>query len=391
MRSSKCILLTGILGSLLAVLGISPAVACLVCSTPIAEQTVGYTAQGTAWDGMSGVQGNLRDIRDQLQGTPAAPSGVLRYNSDSSGPSVLDDEDADLLSPDSLAYTKKTKSKKNPIADVPPAPPVSTIQYAAWGQGFYDTEWRNGSVGGVDIGRTTHTLGGIGGADAVMTNVRTKGDAVVFGILTGITSSRVNANDGSTAHVSGPGVGFYAAYVDGGASVDTSFKVDFFSIDTAAPAAAPQSLGLNNYLWATNFNYKFQNVIGSWWVEPTAGFAYTSTVWNGASHAQGFTDGTDTRLQAGARIGTATTWNGMSVEPSLLFRFYDDVSITGGTVAGVVAPAAPSDAGKLFAAATGRVNVGVTNNIAAFLEGELRGTSGVLGAAINGGFRYTFK
>lgn len=388
---SRVILLTGFLGSCAVIGGTVPAAACMPCSVPVADQTAGYTAQGTAWDGMSGVQGNLRDIRDHLQDMTTASSGVLRYNWDPNDPSALEDEDADLLSPVSLAYAKKSKPK-NPLANVPAMAPVpSNVQYAAWGQGFYDTEWRSGSSAGVDFGRTTYTLGGIGGADVVVTNVRTKGDAFVFGILTGITSSHVNSNDGSTAQVTGPGVGFYAAYVDGGASIDTSFKVDFFSIGTAAPAAAPLSLGLNNYLWASNLNYKFQNVVAGWWVEPTVGFAYTSTVWNSSSHAQGLMDGTDTRLQAGARIGTSTTWNGWKVEPSLLFRLYDDVSITGGSVAQVVGPTAPNDAGKLFAAATGRLNVAVLNNVSAFVEGELRGTTGVFGAAINGGFRYTFK
>jgi hypothetical protein len=82
----------------------------------------------------------------------------------------------------------------------------------------------------------------------------------------------------------------------------------------------------------------------------------------------------------------------MHVEPTLLFRFYDDVSITGGSIATAVGtPTAPSDQGKLFAAATGRVNVGLTNSLSAFIEGDLRGTSGVFGAGVNGGLRYNLN
>jgi hypothetical protein len=68
-------------------------------------------------------------------------------------------------------------------------------------------------------------------------------------------SSGINNNDGSSSRIRGPSVGAYAMWVNGGFSIDSTFKADLSDLDqTTAGVLTP--LGLTNYVSALNFNQK---------------------------------------------------------------------------------------------------------------------------------------
>jgi hypothetical protein len=349
-------------------------------STAINTASLGLVAQNVSQVSVTVVRGVITSIRDAIQRRGGGgSSAALRYTWDPNA----DDE--------ALSYGAKSPVSKAPVFKaMPKAPPVRTVTYALWGQGFGDVEWRNANLGGLDLGRTTSTVGAIAGADVTITNIFAATDAYVFGVLGGFTSARVRNNDGSSARIDGPGVGLYSIYVNGGFSTDTTFKADFFDLNRSAPLAPDLGLRLTNYTTAVNVNYKFDTM--PWWVEPTVGASYTATVWDGASKAFGFEDGHTWRVQGGVRVGTTYDWNGVKVEPTLTGLVYSDVEIRGGTVAQVAGAAlVPTDEGKIFGQGIGKLNFLWTNNFSSYIEGEVRGRDGVLGAAGRAGLRYSFN
>jgi hypothetical protein len=374
LRASRVILFA-LAGSCAALSGTSSALANCGCSPsliPILDPQLGLISVATSQIMEAGVQSNLRDVRDGIQRAAATFPGLMRY--------TWDPNDRDDLNV--LAYAKAP-----PLFKAPPKPPEPTVKYAVWGMGYYDQENRTGTFAGVDIGRTTSTVGGLGGFDAAITSGT---GTFVIGVLGGPTEARVRGNDGSSARVTGPGVGVYGAYVNGGWSIDGNFLANFFDIDRSAPGAVDLSISLNNYTEAVNLNDKIQ-LNNGWWMEPTVGFTHTSTIWTGAAVALGLVNGEQTRVTGGVRFGTSFDWNGIRVEPTIKGGLYDDVSITGATVAAAAGTAAfPTDQGKVFGQGIGKLNFIVTPNFSASLEGELRGTSGVFGAAVRGGIRIAF-
>jgi hypothetical protein len=107
-------------------------------------------------------------------------------------------------------------------------------------------------------------------------------------------------------------------------------------------------------------NYKKD--MGTWWFQPTAGVSYTRTVWNSESGADGFTDGTDVRVQGGVRLGSGFDWAGIHFDQSLTVLAYDDAVISGGAGA-TGAPLAPTDVGKtIFGQLFDKLEVQSTSN-----------------------------
>jgi hypothetical protein len=348
-------------------------------STAINTASLGLVAQNVSQVSVTVVRGVITSIRDAIQRRGGGSSAALRYTWDPNA-----DDDA-------LSYGAKSPVSQAPVFKaMPKAPLLRTVTYGLWGQGFGDVEWRSGSIGFLDLGRTTTTVGGIAGADVTITNIFSATDAYVFGVLGGFTSAHVRNNDGSSARIDGPGVGLYSIYVNGGFSTDTTFKVDFFDLNRSAPFAPDLGLHLTNYTTATNVNYKFDTM--PWWVEPTVGVSYTATIWDGGSKALGFEDGHTWRVQGGVRIGTTYDWNGVKVEPTLTGLAYSDVEIQGGTVAQAAGGLlVPTDQGKVFGQGIAKLNFLWTNNFSSYIETEVRGREGVLGAAGRAGLRYTFN
>jgi hypothetical protein len=344
-------------------------------------RSLGYIGQDISQAGSTGIQQQIWSIEDRLQGRPAVGSRPMGFAEESaSGNPEIDSAFA------ALGYSSDPKSpfmvKAQPVA-------VSQVSYSAWAQGLVDYENRTGTFDGIDIGRNTLIGGGIAAADVTIQHLTSASDAVVFGILTGDLAATVRNADGSTAVVHGPSLGAYSAYVNGAFSVDGTFKTDFFTL-TETDAAVVTPLGLNNYVATGNMNYK-QNM-GTWWFQPTAGVSYTRTVWNTESSALGFTDGTDLRVQGGARFGSGFDWAGIHFDQSLTVLAYDDVLISGGTLAVVTGtPLAPTDEGKIFGQVIGKVEAQLTANWSVNVEGEFRGSTDVYGVAGRVGATYTFN
>lgn len=259
--------------------------------------------------------------------------------------------------------------------------------WAAWGQGFGDWENRNGTFNGTDIGRRTATGGGLVGLDVTFTNFGSPTGALVLGVLGAGMRSTTNNADDSSSRVDGPGTGVYAVYVNGGFSTDLTFKADFL---TVAPSTLPTSLGLNNYVTAMNVNYKFE--YGASWFEPTVGANYTRALWNDTAHQLGFDDGWSVRVQGGVRWGTSfDVGGGVKLEPTMMALAYDDVRVEGGTLAAALTPVAPTDQDKVFGLFNAKLNADYGYGLSAYVEGEVRGRSGVLGTGVRGGIRKSFQ
>jgi hypothetical protein len=69
---------------------------------------------------------------------------------------------------------------------------------------------------------------------------------------------------------------------------------------------------------------------------------------------------------------------------------YDDVIISGGTLAIATSPLTPTDAGKIFGKLVGKLETNF-NGWSTYVEGELRGTSNVFVVGARVGARYSFN
>jgi hypothetical protein len=356
----------------------------------VATQAAARAAVEASFASLGAVDTHITNVRDSLQArlattepTLGSAGNVISDNAAStpfasvnSSFNTVDNQLAGLA----LAYNDPTTllTTKAPPAAAP------LYSWAAWGQGFVDHENYSGSFLGVDVGRNTTTGGGIGGVDVTRTGLFSAGDAGVLGILAGDTSAYVRNATGSTANVDGPGVGVYGLYVKGPFSADATFKTDFLSLSQTAPGA-PTGVNLNNYTASGDLNYK--NEMGLWWWEPTIGVSDVRTIWGSGA---GITDGNDVRVTGGVRWGTGWDWAGLHFLGVLSTFLYDDVSITGGSIATAVAPSAPTYQGKVFGQGIGKLAATINQHWSAYVEVEVRGTTDVFGVGGRIGARYTF-
>lgn len=348
----------------------------------VSTQTVGQTTNTASQVLSTNVQTNIVNVRDLIQSSAFNQTTGRPLGFASGG---LDDWDSNVL-----AYGEKGRVVTNPLARLSYGAAPLPILYSFWGLGSIDREHRSGSVAGFDIGRSTRTYGGIGGGDAIIRGVRTSSDALVLGFFVGDTQSRTTAHTGAISKVQGPSAGFYAAYVDGGLSADATIKGDFFDVDQSAPGGFARALGMNNYSYLMNFNNKIR-LGGEWWIEETVGTSITRSVWNSSSKAQNFINGQEIRLQGGVRTGTSVKWNEITVEPTLTTLLYTPIEqhvASAVPIAG--APIVLSDQGRIFGQAIGKLNFVLASYLSSYVEGEVRGTSGVLAGAGRLGLRYTF-
>jgi len=385
-------------------LHVTPATATFFCghipcpqpSTVIFLQGVGYDAQGAAEVGLTGIQQHIWSIEDRLQCLiGSADQNVLQPTScrrriPSSAAFNTFAEESSATDPvvesafSALGYSGMPSPSESPILlkAPPPSPttsPPSTLSVSAWGQGSVDDSVRTGTSAGFDIGSRTLTWAGIAGTDVTTRALTSASDAFVFGILGTYTTASTHNADGSLGRVDGPSVGAYAAYVNGGFSVDGTFKTDFLNIENIS-SGINFPFGMQNYSAVGNVHYK--QYVGSGWYEPTAGVTYTRSAWDGASKAFGMIDGTDVRVQGGVRFGADSDWAGIHFSNTLALLAYDDVLINGGTLAVAVGtPLAPTLEGRIFGQAIGRFEAQFTSNWSASLEGEFRGSTDIYGLA----------
>ena len=349
----------------------------LSCRGSVAMQSATTFARVASQAGMNAVQSELRTIRDLIQDrlSRAGGSSSLGYA----------EADPDQV----LAYADAGSG--NPLYRKAPAaaPAAQNYGLAVWAQGYGDFEQRWGSVGTLDVGRITQTGGVVGGIDKTFTKVFADADALVIGLIGGDVTSGINNADGSFSRLHGPSAGGYLIWVNGGFSIDGTIKADFLDLNqTTSGIMTP--LGLTNYVSAVNFNQKYD--YKTWWIEPTVGVSDTRTIWDSAGHDLGISDGNAFRVQGGARFGIPFHWGDIPVDATVTTLLYDDVSITGGTLATIVGgPLVPTGEGLIFGQALAKLNFDWGRDIkglTTFVEAEVRGSSNVVGAGGKLGARY---
>jgi outer membrane autotransporter protein len=244
------------------------------------------------------------------------------------------------------------------------------------------------------LGRTTGTGGVMGGFDVTMPF---DSSVLLAGLLTGYTSTHVSfTNSVDTADMFGPTVGAYAAYVRGQFSVDGIVKADLLTLNqsfsdfsgTPFAVSGSSSIRLDNYSEAVNFNYRIP--MGRWYLQPTAGTTYTQEVYGGDAAALGLADGTDWRLQAGARIGTNWMFGKLAVNSTLTGLVYDDAIITGGTInqGGFAGTIIPTDEGKLFGELLWASTADLGRGFSGVTAANVYFRTGVFGVGGQAGLRY---
>jgi hypothetical protein len=380
-------------GTAVSVRGTLPLAYIATAQQYFAVSQLGQDAQHTSQVTLGAVNTVITNIRDSIE--LRRPRGGNSFAWDPYADNSLVDSKNDPFAkfatygeslPGALGYAKSPIYTK-----AVPTPAPSGVLLAVWGQGFADQENRTQTFLGTDVGRMTTTYGGLAGFDAQFSNWLGFGGTYVIGVLGGYTQSNVRNADGSTSRVQGPGTGIYSVWTKGGWSIDSVFKVDFFGLDRWQTGLAALTLGLTNYTYAGDINYRFY-LPQNWWIEPTAGISYTSTRWDTPSSILGFQNGEALRVQGGTRIGTSTTWGNTTVEGSLSGLVYSDVVINGGTLAVVLGtPLVPTDQGKVFGQGIGKLNFIWTPQISSYIEGEVRGRDGVIGYAGRIGARYSFQ
>ena len=280
------------------------------------------------------------------------------------------------------------------------APGYST---GVWTQVFGDFERRNHITSPEfnDLGAKTTTWSVLTGVDFTFRNIGTGGDVLLLGLLAAYTSSDVHFTGSSTvAHVTGPSVGAYGVYVRGPFSTDLTFKADLFSLDesfseiigTNPPIvnAGTASVDMTNFIVANNYNYRIP-LSAAQWIEPTAGFRFTQTVYGSGAAALGLADGHVFRVQGGARVGTEADWNGTHVTAVVTGLAYSDVSVTGGTSTtdGFINPTIfASDEGKLRGEGIFALNLDYLNGWSSFALADVRGGQDFFGYGGRLGLRY---
>jgi len=278
------------------------------------------------------------------------------------------------------------------------------------------------------VGESRSTLGGVlGGVDATFRNLGPDGmGGITVGALAGFssmharlttTSTSINpANVGNglssmVAHLEGPSAGAYGTYFNGPFSADATFRADFLSLSESftdiqaftanviggVPFAARTSVftgtgstHLNNYTTTANVNYRVA-LAPAYWVEPTAGVQFTASDYDSSAALLGLSNGHLFRVQAGARFGIDSIWNGMHLTTTITGLAYDNVSVTGGFIQNVAFGNNAlifNDQGKLRGQGILAFNLDHGGGVSTFAQGEIRGGEGLFGAGGKAGVRY---
>jgi hypothetical protein len=347
-----------------------------ICTTRNAiNQSVGHIAASQQQQSFWGVQTMLQQRRDQLQGT----SGGRGTSSSISGYSSSD------FDTDALAYSGQSQ-KANPLASpVYKAAPQSTPANPAWGtwvQGLGNWE-RDNPLSATDIGRYTSTYAVQAGLDRTWRGLTSANDALVVGIVSSWTNSHVSYdNTPTTMRLVGPGIGAYAMYIKGGFSTDLTTKVDFLQMLQDFAGVAPNaSVGITSAGVSGNVQYKI-TWAGNNFLEPTAGFSYTRTIFGGGAPELDLQNSSTLRLQAGARLGTTWEVNGISIDSSLKALVYGNAIVTGTSIAASVLGAAitPTDQGLVRGELDPSMSFNLADGYSVTLSGSL-----LFGQALRGG------
>jgi Autotransporter beta-domain len=318
-----------------------------------------------------------------------------------------------------------------------PFPIEPGVRYATWGQIYGDYEKRNAAgpadlfetsgaaigVANVAVESRTGTVGFLAGGDLTSRGVIFGGDGLIVGVMAGFVSSNLTLNatnlqfnapsqpspsgigsSRTTANLSGPTAGLYATYFNGGFSSDFTLRIDALNLNetfnellacSCGPplpqASGSGSVPLLNGTIAGNLNYRF-NLYPNFWIEPTVGAQYTNSSYGSNAAQLGLDDGNLVMVQGGARFGASTLIdNHILMTTTLTGLAYDDVLVAGGFI-----PAAAFEGQNLLVQADqGHVrgrgvlafNFDFGQGVSSFVQGEVRGGSGLFGAGGKAGVR----
>jgi len=322
------------------------------------------------------------------------------------------------------------------------APPLIAVdpgyRFGVWAHAFGDYERRTetaattlSAVGGgalglggagtapqplaVDLTQKATTWGVVGGGDVTFRNLLAGNDGLIVGLLAGYVSTDISLSgtsrpvgaiadatvgtgtSSSKIRVAGPSVGGYYTYFNGPFSTDTTVKADFLSINESFTETLPfnnnfglavvtgaGSANVTNFVAASNYQYRFP-MSATVWIEPTVGYRYTNSSYDSGAAALGLQDGYDWRVQGGARLGVESFWNSIHVTTTITGLAYSDVKIVGGPITSGAGGAfngtvLPSDQGKVRGEGLFTSNFDFGRGFSTFVQGEVRGGSGLFGA-----------
>jgi hypothetical protein len=341
------------------------------------------------------------------------------------------------------------------VVKAPPPPPLPiepAVRIGTWTQVYGDYQKRDAAgpgflnccnsfpLGGLNVPpqlalsveSRTGTVGFVAGADLTSRGLFSANDGFIAGVTGGYTSSELKLNTVATdvtpanlnsarvgtgvsslrATVSGPTVGGYATYFNGGFSTDFTAKFDFLTVNetfndllaTTGPAtgdasppgfisfAGTGSVSLLNSTVVGNFNYRF-DLYPNFWIEPTVGVQYTKSSYGSGAFQLGLADGNLVRVQGGARFGTSTLIsNGVVMTTTLTGLAYNDVVVQGGFV-----PVNAFQGGNLLVQADQglmrgegilALNFDFGSGWSSLVQGDVYGGAHLFGAGGKAGVRY---
>jgi hypothetical protein len=316
--------------------------------------------------------------------------------------------------------------------------------YGTWFQGFGDYE-RHENIAPGTTSNTTRTQwigGGFSALDKTF-DLSSYGTPsfLTIGLLGGGIDIQNKFDDTSTFKdarqtEAGGSVGVYATYSYGNFAIDSLFKTDILNYrqsqvaiesqknGTKSVEDCSQGLAVNsmsgfvpgttkitptgttttytptsgstsetNYSLVSNLYYRIP-LDGHWSLEPTFGTLYEFTDYGSGAAALGIKDGSDFRIQGGARI--RTSWQvdrDHAINLAVLAACYSDVSVNGYIIATTDLPSsvAQVDQGKVRALGAIEAEVANLNNGQSLqFRTEVRGGEDLIGVAGNLGYRYAW-
>jgi Autotransporter beta-domain len=380
----------------------------------LAAQSLSETSQSITQQSNGATVDALRKRRAQEAEPSGASSGAMMF-----APQSLSYQANPLVA----APTSGSSFKAEPLyADTGVHPAVWTYGFGGFERRTADFQTAFQAVGmpvepeGVSVVSKTEIWGVVSGADLTFPNMVPGGGTLIAGVLTGYTTSDVDvsaistsptpSNPGTSSSVthirlSGPSAGAYATVFEGPVSADLTFKADFLDINDnfflALGCCSPPSLNsgtvsahVDNLSAIGNLNYRFPLSFNTW-VEPTAGFNYTYSLYDDAAQAMGLANGYVLRLQDGARLGWDFLWHDVHITPTITGLLYDDVTVTGGPIlnaAFVGGQLLPSDEGKLRGEGVLAVNFEFSHGFSSFVSAAIYGGEDLIGGGGAAGVRY---
>lgn len=312
-----------------------------------------------------------------------------------------------------LAYGPMVKKAPDPITPQLAQPAATTYRPAVWLRAFGDFENRDGVSGPsvllptgmsvIDPSYRQRTVGLLAGTDVVISRLTSASDGLILGLMGGASDSRVDFRSLGRVDLTGPSIGAYASYLNGGFFADLLFKTDFLSLRSDA-LGLPARADAQNYALTFNLGYKI-NLTSSWYVEPTAGIEHVWTEYSnqvmqvGSGVLAPYQNASSTRVRGGARIGTEWIVGGVRFEPSLTALAYTFIDVSSVNVnlssvnlqfgaGGTGVTTLPSDQGKLFGEFQASLNMfDLSSGISGFIRGDVRFGENLVGGGGKVGLR----